>query len=147
MSDDPEPTVTDCAEDRQRLYRIDLHDDLPDAERIQALTEDARRFKFERDNAHAMTGRVRENWKRAEAGDKAILRRIWGLVDHKRKTLPMADLYAALQGETEAASIEPGQLLACNSRLHPDFANGQDVCCELPDSHACHRNGERTWTP
>lgn len=46
-----------------------------------------------------------------------------------------------------AGQRQDGQLLACNSRLHPDFANGQDVRCELPDSHAWHRNGERTWTP
>lgn len=97
-------TNTDAAEDRQRLYRIDLHDELPDGERIQALAEDARRYKFERDNAQAMTERVRENWRRAEAGDRATLKRVWGLIDHKRKTLSMADLYAALQGESSGGS-------------------------------------------
>lgn len=92
-------TEPDRAEDRQRLYRINLHSDLPDAERIQALAEDARRYKFERDGAVAAVERVLENWKRTEAGDKAKLQRVAQLLDLKRKTVAMADLRAALGGD------------------------------------------------
>jgi hypothetical protein len=42
---------------------------------------------------------------------------------------------------------DQAQTEQCPSRVHRDFANGQDIRCELPAGHAPHRNGEREWMP
>ena len=44
---------------------------------------------------------LQANARKAAEHDKATIRRVWKLVDHRRKTVPMANLRAALR-ETEA---------------------------------------------
>lgn len=68
---------------------------------IDRLAYEVRIWQFNCDIAQRANTSLRENWKRTVAGDKATLKRLWRLIDHKRKTLPMAALFAALQNEEE----------------------------------------------
>lgn len=37
--------------------------------------------------------------------------------------------------------------LQCGSHAYTNGFPDPMICCELPDGHVWHRNGERTWTP
>ena len=63
---------------------------------LRAVLYGLRCYKFERDGAEAAVERIKANWSRTEAERKATLHRVRLLVNHKRKTLAMADLTAAL---------------------------------------------------
>lgn len=56
-----------------------------------------------------------------------------------------ADRITALEARDAKAAVASAPV--CESRVHPDFAGDKEIQCELPDGHAWHRNGERTWTP
>jgi len=59
----------------------------------------------------------------------------------------LSDAVLAEIGRAQIIVLWPDGRPQCTSHAHPDFIEDPTIRCELPDGHAWHRNGERTWTP
>lgn len=88
-----------------RLQRVAESGHFTDEEAadLSAVLHGLRCYRFELDSAQATVERVIASRRQSEAGMKATLHRVGCLVNHKRKTLAMADLKAALEGRHETA--------------------------------------------
>lgn len=76
------------------------------AARIAELEHEVRVWKFNARRWEDECSETRKNMARQAAGDRAALARVWGLIDHRRKTLRMEDLRAALDANLTARSSE-----------------------------------------
>lgn len=92
-----------------RLQRLTEPDSIlldHEAADLRVVLHGLRCYRFERDSAQASVERILRFRQESEANHKAVMRRIWRLVDRKRKTLSMADLCAALEGRHETTTTD-----------------------------------------
>ncbi len=107
MNDEREAEATQAAERLQRLVVNPILSD-EEAADLKAVLHALRSYRFERDGERDTVKRILENRERFEADNKATLRRVWGLLDRKRKTLAMDALREALQPSNSTAATTAG---------------------------------------
>jgi len=77
---------------------------------LRAALIGLRNYRFERDSAQATADRVIKLRGESERDNKILMRRIWALVDHRRKAVPMDALHEALTSpiaQAQPADVVP----------------------------------------
>lgn len=107
MNDAREAATAEAAARLERLTGPDTTLDHQDTEDLRMVLHSLRVYRFERDGANASVKRIASFREQDSHDHKARMRRIWALIDRKRKTVPMDALYAALMdplAKTEATT-------------------------------------------
>lgn len=102
MNDEREAATAEAATRLERLTTSGTILTEREAEDLRMVLHGLRIYRFERDGERQMVERISANSDRREADNKTTLRRVRSLVNHKRKTLAMADLLAALDPRESA---------------------------------------------
>lgn len=66
-------------------------------QQVAELEQEVRRWRFNAGHWESVAHTTQANMGRHHREDKDTLARVWGLVDHRRKTLRMEDLWAILR--------------------------------------------------
>ena len=106
MNDEREAATAEAATRLERLTETGTTLTDQEAEDLRMVLHGLRVYRFERDGERQTVQRIISNSKRREADDKATLRRVRLLVNHKRKTLAMADLCAALDAREQEGAVK-----------------------------------------
>lgn len=109
MNDEREAETAQAAERLQRLVDAGEVLSVEEADDLRMVLHGLRVYRFERDGANASVDRMRGFREQDSRDHKVQMRRIWALVDRKRKTVPMGALRAALMDPLTKADAEGGR--------------------------------------
>lgn len=115
MNDEREAATAEAAERLQRLIDAGEALTVEEADDLRMVLHGLRVYRFERDGANASVERMAGFREQDRRDHKVRMRAIWALVDSKRKSVPMADLRAALTdpiARLDAAAPDPGGMSA-----------------------------------